>query len=184
MTSHTTNLQIDGFLHRWAFVSYANIEHFAGRSAQWMRLQPPPRFAAGALPDWGVGIRRDALPGGVDAVWSLDDGAYVIRVSPFLAPARANFTLWHEWFEVMASRPAFPGRYTPHRLERLADLYAAAITMPADTVARSLKEFRDSGDKADVMAARFGISVAAMRRRIRELAPDRRIRPAGWDSIR
>ena len=184
MAENGTSQHIDRFLHRWAFVSYANIEHFAARSAQWMRLVSPPRFAAGTLPDWGVGIRRDPLPRGVDAVWSVDRGVYVIRLSPFLTPSRANFTLWHEWFEVMASRPAFPGRYTPHRLERLADLYATAITMPAESVVRSLKEFQDSGDKSDVLAARFGISVAAMRRRIRELAPDRRIRLNGWDAIR
>lgn len=184
MAERYTNQQIDRFLYRWAFVSYANIEHFAARSALWMRLEAPPRLAAGTLCDWGVKVRRDPLPGGVDAVWSLDDGAYVIRVSPFLPPSRANFTLWHEWFEVMASRPAFPARYSPHRLERLADLYAAAITMPAESVVRSLKEFQGSGDKSDVLAARFGISVAAMRRRIRELAPGRRIRQNGWDAVR
>jgi Zn-dependent peptidase ImmA (M78 family) len=58
-------------------------------------------------------------------------------------------------------------------MERLADRYAATLTMPAADVARLLKEFSDSGDKADVMAARFGVSEAAMRWRIQELAPAR-----------
>jgi hypothetical protein len=167
------NLHLDRFLRRWAYVSARNISAFAHQSAAWFRLEPPPRLAAPCLHRLGVVVRREGLPAGVDAVWRMENGDYVVSVSAFSPGARANFTLWHEWFEVMAARPTFPTQLSEHQRERLADRYAAAITMPEDAVARMLQEFADSGDKTDVMAARFGVSVAAMRWRIREVAPRR-----------
>lgn len=169
----TNTAVIDRFLRRWRFVAPANIEHFAARSAEFFGVSAFPRLAVTCLQEYGIVIRREPLPAGLDAVWTVEAGRHTVHVSSFIGSARANFTLWHEWFEMMASRPRFPSRFGTKAMERLADRYAAAITMPTAQVARLLQEFADSGDKADVMAARFGISEAAMRRRIQELAPAR-----------
>lgn len=159
----------DRFLRKWDFVSHANMPAFANRTAQWMKLPPPPRYAADFLLAHGIRIRRETMPRGVWALWTIEDGHYLVRISSFLEPAAANFTLWHEWFDILAARPAFPGSPVGAYAERLADRYAACLTMPEGTLRESVATFRGRGDKTDVLASRFGVSRAAMRRRLREL---------------
>ena len=99
----------------------------------------------------------------------MEDGRYHIRLSPFLSGQRAYFTLWHEWFEIMAARPRFPTPLTGRAAERAADHFAACLTMPAPEIRRAADDLRGAGDKANVLAARFGVSAGAMRRRLHEL---------------
>jgi len=149
------------------------MEVFARRVARFLALPPPPRHAAPPLRALGLDIEREALPAGLYAVWSLDSGRYRVRVSPFLSPPRADFALWHEWFEIMASRPCFPrapGCAPSGRdLERMADRFAARLMMPADAVARAARTVPAVAEKAGVLAGRFGVSASAMRRRLREM---------------
>jgi hypothetical protein len=159
----------DRFLRRWAFIRAANMDAFAARNAEWLHLPPPPRLAWLTLAEHGIGITRQVLPPSVRAVWTVDAGAYHVRLSPFLSPGAANFTLWHEWFDILAARPAFPGRPAGWQVERLADRFAACIAMPEPAVREAAATFWDSSDKADVLAARFGVGLTAMRRRLREL---------------
>jgi hypothetical protein len=160
---------LDRFLDRWAYVCPANMEPFAARMARWLGLSEPPRLAADTLRALGVRLSREALPAGMSAVWAVEEGCYHIRLSPFLSGPRANFTLWHEWFEIVAARPAFPTPLAGRAAERAADRFAACLTMPAPEIRRAAHGLRGAGDKANVLAARFGVSAGAMRRRLHEL---------------
>jgi hypothetical protein len=163
------NGAMDRYLARWAWVRRSNMEAFAEQTARWMECARTPRYASDALRSLGICITREALPPGVLAVWSVGESRYHIRLSPFLSGPRANFTLWHEWFEIMAARPRFPRPPTGREGERMADFFAASITMPAMEVRRAALGFRSADDKSSVLAARFGVGTAAMRVRLREL---------------
>lgn len=163
------NRTMDRFLARWAWVRAGNMEAFSAQAAAWMSLGPPPRHAAEEFARLGIGIRRAALPPGVTAVWTVEAGGYLVRLSPFLTAPRANFTLWHEFFEMMAARPRFPGPPHGRTAERLADRFAACLTMPPEELRRAALPFSGCEDKSAVLAARFGVSPSAMRRRLREL---------------
>jgi hypothetical protein len=160
---------MDRFLARWAFVRARNMESFAAQTARWLGLSGPPRLAREAFHRLGIGVAREALPAGVLAVWCVEERGYVVRLSPFLTGARANFTLWHEFFEILAARPRFPEPPAGRAAERLADRFAACLTMPPAEVRAAARPFFGSGDKSGVLAARFGVSRSAMRHRLREL---------------
>lgn len=161
--------RIDRFIGGWAWVSRANIEPFAERMAGWLGASETPRCARRVLESLGFRIERAHLPSGTLAVWTREDGRYTIRLSPFLSRPAANFTLWHEWMDIVISRPAFPTPVAPASAERLADLFAACITMPRRELVVEAARLSGSGDKCAVLAARFGVSRRAMRRRLREV---------------
>ncbi|HEY3266264.1 MAG TPA: ImmA/IrrE family metallo-endopeptidase [Armatimonadota bacterium] len=160
---------LDDFLGRWSRVDHRNLPAFARRAAGYFALPPPPRRGADCLDALGVLVSRESLPPGVWAVWTVERGRYHIRISPFLSGPRGNFTLWHECFEIMAARPSFPTPLPRRAVERLADRFAACVTMPEVDVLAALQQMPHSGDKSDVLAARFAVSVTALRRRLREL---------------
>jgi hypothetical protein len=168
-TAADLDAALDEFLRPWPCVRAANMEAFARRAAAFCALTDPPRPAAAALRALGIEIVREGLPAGLCAVWSLDGPRYRIRLSPFLSGPRADFTLWHEWFEILAARPVFPSPVTGRPREQAADRFAACLMMPSDAVARAARDFAGRPDKTGVLAARFGVSHAAMRRRLREL---------------
>jgi hypothetical protein len=161
--------QLERFLRRWAWIDAANMEAFAAASAAWLRLEGRPRLAAPALERQGLLLQADHLPRGLPAVWTRECDLYRIRFSPHLSAGVVNFTLWHEWFEILASQPHFPSRHDPHRLERLADRFAVCITMPREEIRHEAAGFRNCAEKIDVLAVRFGVSRCAMRHRLREL---------------
>lgn len=172
------NLALDRFLHATPPLAHTGMEVFARRAARFLALPSPPRPARPAFARLGIEVTREALPRGLHAVWTCDAGRYRVRLSPFLSACRADFTLWHEWFEIMAARPAFaavcPEPWAPRRRERVADHFAACLMMPAEAVLRAAEAFpgaamRGRGDKAAVIAARFGVSVSALRLRLLEL---------------
>jgi hypothetical protein len=160
---------MDRYLARWAWVRRSNMEAFAEQTARWMDCAPVPRHASEALRSLGVSITREPLPPGVQAMWSVGESRYHIRLSPFLSGPRANFTLWHEWFEILAARRRFPRPPDGREAERMADFFAASITMPAAEVRRAATGLRGADDKSSVLAARFGVGTTAMRVRLREL---------------
>lgn len=163
------NRVMDRFTARWAWVRHTNMAGFAEQAASAFALGPPPRIAGEVFPRLGIGVVREALPPGMLAVWYAADEGYVVRISPFLTAPRANFTLWHEFFEILATRPRFPDTYHRRMVERLADRFAACLTMPAEELALAAAPMRGRGDKSAALAARFGVSASAMRRRLHEL---------------
>mgnify|MGYP001097234212 CR=1 FL=1 len=164
--------RIDAFLRRWAWVSHANMEPFAEAVAAWLEITSPPRCARSLMEGLGFHIVRTHLPSGTLALWTCEDSRYTVRLSPFLSRAGANFTLWHEWMDILMARPAFPTPVSPIAAERLADRFAAYITMPRGQVVLEAERLRGCGDKSAVLAARFGVSRLAMRRRLLELRRD------------
>lgn len=161
--------RMDRFLRGWAWVSCANIEPFAERVAAWLGVSETPRCARWVMEGLGFHIVRTHLPSGTLAVWTREDGRYTVRLSPFLSRPAANFTLWHEWMDILMARPAFPTPLGPHAAERLADRFAACVTMPRREVLAQAALLAGSGEKSAVLAARFGVSRSAMGRRLLEL---------------
>lgn len=180
------NAALDHFLRPGPPIHQTGMEVFARRTARFLALSEPPRPAAPVLRSLGIEVVREGLPGGLCAVWTIEGGRYRVRLSPFLSGPRADFTLWHEWFEMMAARPAFsavcevPPQGRPR--EHMAGRFAACLMMPSDAVIRAAENvlggsLHGRGDKTAVLAARFGVSTSAMRLRLRDLQLDRRETP-------
>lgn len=118
-------------LRRFAFVGARNIEFFADRTAQSLRLTELPRDPHEALPRLGIALERAALSPPSRAVWARAGERYLIQYGQHEGRAGSSFSLWHEFFEMMASHGAFPTQLAGPALERLADRFAAAMLMPA-----------------------------------------------------
>ncbi|MBI3743923.1 MAG: ImmA/IrrE family metallo-endopeptidase [Chloroflexi bacterium] len=73
----------------------------------------------------------------------------------------------------MAGRPRLPARHRTAAREREANAFAAAITMPADWLARELDESQDF----DALARRFKVSRSALTLRLEELGLASRLAP-------
>jgi hypothetical protein len=157
------------FLRRWDYISFRHLHVFADAFAGYLRLPATPRLAHPLLRRHGVEIRREPLPPTVHAVWTRDGGDCLIRLSEHLPPGAVNFTLWHEWFDLMAHHPDFPNRPPLRTLERCANRFASCIAMPEEPVRLAFEELNGRGDKTSVMAARFAVSSSAMRVRLSEL---------------
>lgn len=88
---------------------------------------------------------------------------------------RQRFTLAHEIGEfLLMQHYERLGRVPPvgERAERFCDRFATMLLMPADLVNDVAAELGHGprNPKADVLASRFGVSMQAMRQRLRELS--------------
>jgi len=162
-------------LRRYAFINHVNIEAFAEAFTAHLRARAIPRDPFLILPLLGVRLRRGGLSRASRALWVRTEDAYFIHYSEYEACPSIRFSLWHEVFEILANHGNFPSLLTGCWRERLANRFAACVLMPEWAVLRETKRFATNGEGlAAVLADRFGVSLTAMRRRLRELAP------VGW----
>ena len=158
------------FLRRFAFIAGRNIEHFCDRLASYLRLTELPRDPHQVLPSLGIGLQRAPLTPPARALWARTGDRYLIYYGSHEGRAGSSFSLWHEFFEIMAHHRGFPTLLAEGALERLADRFAAAILMPSQAVAAEAgKLCYNQGAMVPVLAGRFGVSRAAMRKRVWEL---------------
>lgn len=110
------------------------------------------------------------MPRGVRAVWIRYGNLYRISHSRHHA-GLLGLVLWHELFEILRSNPRFPTRLAPVAEEQLAMQFAVYVMMPEQELRRQAAELRhpQDHDKSRVLSARFGVSMTAMRLRLREL---------------
>jgi hypothetical protein len=169
-----TAAELDAFvakpLRRYAFVNYGNVEHFAGAVAAHVQANEVPRDPFVVLPALGIHLERERLSRGSRAVWVRVNDTYVIHYSQYEAHASARFSLWHEFFEILAKQRTFPSAFTTEWREKLADRFAAAILMPEQAVRTETGRFSTNAECLPaILADRFGVSLTAMRRRLRQL---------------
>lgn len=167
-------------LRRFVYVNHTNIATFAEATAGYLKVREIPRDPFHLLPLLGMWIKRSPLSRASRAIWVRTGNRYILHYSQYEARASARFSLWHEFFEIMAANDAFPSVLTAFWRERLADRFAAAFLMPADALKREAEKFATNGEGLVVILAdRFGTSASALRRRLREVAPRRKrfVRP-------
>lgn len=90
------------------------------------------------------------------------DGFRLVVVNTLLPPGRKAFTVAHE-IGHLALEHCQP---RSKQQERLADVYATELLMPAPRV---LAQLREHGASANVLARLNGVSYSAMSRRLKEL---------------
>lgn len=160
-------------LRRYAFVNHRNVDSFAEAFALHLRAGAVPRDPFSLLPLLGVKLERALLSPASRAIWVRAQDSYAIHYSQYEARCSARFSLWHEVFEIVAANPRFPSLLAPPWKERLADRFAASVLMPQWAVRRELVRFASNrAGLVAVLADRFGVSQSAMRRRLRETAPE------------
>lgn len=162
------------FVRRFSRVGAGNIAGFAERFCQHFGLHELPRDPLVYLPLFGVKMQPALLSRGVRAVWLLAGNLYTIQYSMH-HPGRLGLVLWHEFFEIMSALPAFPTRLPGELEERLATQFAVYLMMPEESVRVQAAELRHPEiDKSRVLADRFGVSMSAMKLRLRELGLEHR----------
>jgi len=162
--------RLDRFLRRFAYVRRDNIQTFARRFAELVKAGNPPRDPRSLLPRAGIAVERGMLPPPLRARWERRGEGYVITVSEHEQPQAQSFAAWREAFRLLAARPAFPTALTQVGLERLANKFATAILMPAEAVIAEARRFSTNPEAlVEVLGARFGVSLTAMRKRLYEL---------------
>ena len=161
---------LDGFLRRFAYVSERNLETFTERLAGLLRATEVPRDPFHLLDGLGIGIERSLLVPPRRALWIREGNRYHIYCSRHESVEAARFSLWHELFEILAERPCFPTALDPATERRLADRFAACMLMPALPLRQQAAGLvHNPAGQVPVLARRFGVSSAAMRRRLHEL---------------
>jgi len=162
--------RLDRFLRRFAYVRRDNMDTFAQRFAELLKAGDPPRDPRSLLPRVGITMESGALSPPTRARWARRGAGFVITVTAHEQPAAQSFAAWREAFRLLAARPAFPSDLTQMTLERLANRFATAILMPEPAVTAAARRFSTNPDAlVEVLATRFGVSLAAMRKRLYEL---------------
>ncbi len=174
MTRMRSATEFDAFMgrlvRRYAYVNYLNMGAFAEAFAGHLRVSSIPRDPFPLLPALGIRLEPAAFSRASRAVWVKTGDAYAIHYSQYEARPSVRFSLWHEVFEILAKHADFPSFLTPVWRERLADRFACCVLMPEWAVRREVERFATNGEGlAAVLADRFGVSMAAMRRRLREV---------------
>jgi len=161
---------LDGFLGRFAYVGSRNLEAFTERFATLLKATEIPRDPFHLLDTLGIAVERTVLVPPHRALWTREGGGYHIYCSRHDGAPAARFSLWHEMFEILAERPRFPSALAPQAEQRLADRFAACILMPAGPLREHAAGLLTNPScLLAVLACRFGVSLTAMRRRLREL---------------
>lgn len=157
-------------LLKYARIGTSNIHSFAERFCEKFGLTEFPRDPRMYLPLFGIVLEAENLGRGVRAVWVRAGGFYRIAHSRY-HEGQLGLVLWHELFEIISANPRFPTRLPPEVEERVATQFAVHVMMPETEVRRQAAEMRhpEGQDKTHVLSARFGVSIAAMRLRLREL---------------
>jgi hypothetical protein len=157
-------------LRRYAYVNYTNMASFTEAFAEHLRARTVPRDPFLLLPAVGIDLQRAKLSRASRAVWVRAGDVYAIHYSEYEPKGAARFSLWHETFEMLAGHPCFPSVLAPEWKEKLADRFAALVLMPEWALRVDMHRFATNGEGlAAVLADRFGVSLAAMRRRLREM---------------
>ncbi|BCW97853.1 MAG: hypothetical protein KatS3mg024_0680 [Armatimonadota bacterium] len=170
----STAKELDALMRRlvlqWGSIRAGNIASFAGYFCRCLGLCQIPRDPLAVLVRLGVRVEPALLPRGVKAVWCRTSQGYAISYSRHLA-GKVSLALWHELFEILAHNPQLPLRLSLQDQERLASLFAVNVMMPGEEVRRQAAELGHPRrtNKSRVLAARFGVSAAAMRFRLRQL---------------
>ena len=120
----------------------------------------------------GLYIKRKAVnyPG---CLLSTPKRWYIV-INSYDPPERQRFTMAHECAEYCLMRYREKRGLRPaegQEKERFCDRFAVNLLMPEDQVRRMAGELYHApkNDKSEVLAARFGVSVQAMRIRLDEL---------------
>ena len=156
-------------------------ELYAHKAWQTLKLELPVDLGivAGRL---GIEVHREEFVEEIDGLYlRLVDGPAVIALnSSYVKPeSRRRFTLAHEIGHHLLGRRVAPGRRLffldtadtgRTMMERACDRFAALLLMPEQLVRRHYDELAaNPTNRVAIMAERFGVSMSAMRRRIREL---------------
>ncbi len=156
-------------------------ELFAHKAWRTLDLEPPVDLAivAGRL---RVAVEERAFVDEIDGLYLRLPGAppMIAVNNSYTKPlARRRFTLAHEIGHHLLSRRVSPGRRLfffdtakTRRtvMERACDRFAALLLMPEKLVRRDYEELAyNSEQRVRIMAERFGVSMWALRRRLREL---------------
>lgn len=167
-------------LHMDSGSSYERAQEAGDATRQQLRLGAFPAHDLGdALErEWGVLVLNVDAPEGVSGVASRLHGVQAIFVNRLESAGRRNYNLAHEAFHLLTWDSMPPARVAgdrsaraEKRIEELANNFAAALLMPADSVRSSWQEL-GAGDKAEciqAMAQRFGVSAPAMKWRLLNL---------------
>lgn len=163
-------------------------ELFAHKAWQTLGLTPPADLGAVAA-RLGVEVHEREFVEEVDGLYlRLPDAPPVIAInSVYTKPlARRRFTLAHELGHHLLTRRLSPGkrlfffdtsRTARTLMERSCDRFAALLLMPEELVRMHYDELsHNPGQRVGIMAGRFGVSVWALRRRLRELGLAPRVR--------
>ncbi|ATI41929.1 hypothetical protein CBW24_07885 [Pacificitalea manganoxidans] len=131
--------------------------------------------------DLGVAIKVSSMKTGISGQITKEDDGYVIRVNRHEARERQRFTIAHELSHYLLHRHIIDSSEegirdnvlyrsgAPERIEYEANRLAADIVMPLDLVEKVLQEeFRGEVTERTIeaLAARFGVSKAAMEVRL------------------
>jgi predicted transcriptional regulator len=162
--------RIDRFLRRFAYVRRDNIDTFAQRFVELVKAGEPARDPYALLPRLGIAVERGALDPPARARWRRRGAGYVITVSDHDRREAQSFAAWREAFRLLAAHRAFPTDLSQATLDRLANKFATAVLMPAQSVIEAAERFRTNPEAlVAVLGERFGVSLTAMRKRLYEL---------------
>ncbi|MCE5200867.1 MAG: ImmA/IrrE family metallo-endopeptidase [Armatimonadota bacterium] len=120
-----------------------------------------------------LGLNIESIESCVQVPGYYVPGVSVIGLNNYITQSRLRFTLAHEIGHHIIGQ-ATGHKYTvdvPRWMERLCDRFATELLMPADLVREQASDLGhpDRHDKTGTLAARFDVSISAMRYRLREL---------------
>lgn len=145
----------------------------------WVRLKLTPPCDLAAVCDFlNVSVVKELMAPDLDGVYFRDEhGNAQIRINSGILPIeRQRFTWAHEIGHHCFARNV-PGKVvvelrkgSHHPLERECNNFARALLMPADLVKLHCIELKHpEQNKTGTLASRFGVSMTAMRYRLRDL---------------
>jgi Zn-dependent peptidase ImmA (M78 family) len=154
----------------------SDAERFAHKAWETLKLEPPADLDLVAR-RLGIEVDRHEFDEQVDGFYTrLPDGTPLAVVnSSYVKPlARQRFTLAHEiGHHLLGTAGGFcldSVKTAKNRVERACDRFAALLLMPEHLVRQWFDDLAaNSENRVAIMADRFGVSVWAMRVRLREL---------------
>ncbi len=166
-----TDAMLTRLVRRFAYVRPSNIEVLAERFVAASGHPEVPREPEPILDAFGIALIGRGLKRGWAGHWHRTEDGYEVFINHHHGLPRRRFTAFHEAFEILCQLPAFPrGVLTDEELHRMADQFAAAVLMPERPLRDEAAALHHPEiDKADVLAERFGVSISAMRIRLRQL---------------
>lgn len=172
LTASEFDQKLGGFLARWSRIGERNIETFALRFCEQFGVNELPRDPRWHFREWGIVLKDGLTEGGERAAWMRLGDTYTITAQFSIDP-QLSFVLWHEFFEILREHPSYPmssRQMTTAHTERLANKFASHVLMPREVVKQLATELGHPDlDKTPNLAARFGVSLSAMRTTLREL---------------
>ena len=126
-----------------------------------------PDVLVTGLPFMEVRLIRN-LPGGASGVTQWRKPRWIVLLNKDEPALRRRFSLWHEFKHIIDHEGVdrmYRG-FTHREVEIVADYFAACVLMPRRFVKRLFGQgHQDAGE----LAAMFGVSEVAMRRRLKDL---------------